>query len=333
MGKMRGKEEYSRAGARSEPVVGVYHAHPEAYLDRIAQFVDKACLRVITSPDGLEEHVHDLDVLLAFKFPGQLFPKELIVSSPRLAWVQLASAGVDHIIPHERTDLVVTNASGIHGHTMAQFVIGALVSELFDFPRLRRQQEQRRWEKYEVGGLAGKTMGVIGAGHIGSAIGRAAKALGMRIIGTRRSAAPVEGFDRVVGPEGIPGILAESDVVVVTAPLTTETRGLIGAVEFAAMKHGATFVNVSRGGVVDEPPLLQALMEGRIRYAVIDVFEREPLSAASPFWFLENAFITPHISSEAQGWETAVAELFLENLGRFVRGEPLRNRVDPELGY
>ena len=329
MQRLAGKSE----GNRSAPVVGVYHAHPETYLPLLRERVPTERLRLITSADGLEKDIHDLDVLLAFKFPGHPFPKELILSGKKLLWVQLASAGVDHMVPFETGAVVVTNASGIHGDTMAQFVIGALVAELFDFSRLRRQQERRHWEKYEVGGLAGKTMGVVGVGHIGSTIGRAALGLGMRVVGTRRSGRPVEGFVRVEPPEGLHSILAESDVVVVTAPLTEETLGLIGEPEIAAIKPGATFVNVSRGGVVDEAPLLRALIERRIRYAVLDVFGREPLPPGSPFWLLDNAFVTPHISSEARGWELAVAELFLENLDRFAQGATMRNLVDPQLGY
>lgn len=334
---MRGERlemtDAAEMNGRRDPVVGIYCAHPEAVLPRIRERVPEDRIRLCTRWDGLDEILDEIDVLVAFKFGTNPFPKEPILSAERLRWVQLASAGVDHMVPHSRSDLVVTNASGIHGLTMAQFVLGALVHLLWDFPRLVRQQGDRVWDKFDVGTLARKTMAVIGAGHIGTSIGRAAKPLGMRVVGVRRSGRPVEGFDETYGPDGLTRALGEAYVAVVTVPLTRATRGMIGAEELAALPGDAILVNVSRGGVVDEDALLRHLKEGRIGAAILDVFETEPLPPTSEFWTLDNALVTPHISSEAEGWEGEVADLFLDNLERWEAAEPLNNVVDPQAGY
>jgi phosphoglycerate dehydrogenase-like enzyme len=315
------------------PVVGVYHHDPEPYLPLIREIVPESYLRCCTHWDGLREHIGQIDVLLAFKFGFRPFPRDLILSAPHLEWVQLASAGIDHMTPFDPRRVVVTNASGIHGDVMSQYVIGALIHRLWDFPRLVRQQHARLWERYDVSSLTGWTMGIVGAGRVGSAIAARARAFGMRTIGVRRSGRSVEGFDRVTEPQRLPDLLAESDVVVITVPRTPETLNMIGRAELARMKPHAYIVNVSRGGIVDETALVEALERRAIGGAIVDVFAEEPLPTDSRFWTLENAFVTPHISSEFAEWPTAVARLFCANLRRWMDAEPLSNVVDPVAGY
>jgi phosphoglycerate dehydrogenase-like enzyme len=322
-----------RGDGVTDPVVGLYCANPETILPRIRERVSEDRIRTCTRWDGLGEILEEIDIVVAFKFGTNPFPKDQILASDRLQWVQLASAGVDHMVPHDRSDLLVTNASGIHGLTMAQFVVGTLVSRLWDFPRLFRQQAERTWKKFDVGTLAGKTMAVIGAGHIGVSIGRAVKPFDMRVVGVRRSGRPVPEFDQIYGPDELKRAMEEAYVTVVTLPLTRGTRGLIGAGELAAMPDDGILVNVSRGGVVDEPALLRHLKERPESAAILDVFATEPLPEDSEFWGLENVLVTPHISSEAEGWEIDVADIFLWNLERWVADEPLRNIVDPVAGY
>jgi phosphoglycerate dehydrogenase-like enzyme len=156
------------------------------------------------------------------------------------------------MLPFDRSRLTVTNASGMHGDTMAEYVMATVVHMTWDFPRLLRQQQEHRWMKYEVPSLAGLTIGIIGAGRVGRRIGARARAFGMRVIGTRRSGGVVEGFDETRGPEGLCSVLGESDVAVVTLPLTEETRGVLGSRELRSIKPGAWLVNVSRGGIVRE---------------------------------------------------------------------------------
>jgi phosphoglycerate dehydrogenase-like enzyme len=237
------------------------------------------------------------------------------------------------MLPFDPSRLTVTNASGIHGETMATYVMATVVHMIWDFPRLLRQQQNHQWIKYQVPSLAGLTIGIVGAGHVGQRIGERARTFGMRVIGTRRRAGVIEGFDVVRGPEGLHDVLSESDITVVTLPLTAETRGMLGRRELRSIKAGGWLVNVSRGGIVHEDSLLEVLREGHLAGAVVDVFAREPLPPDSPFWDMSNVLVTPHISSEFAGWPGAVARLFLKNLDLWMRRMPLLNVVNPSRGY
>ncbi len=181
--------------------------------------------------------------------------------------------------------------------------------------------------------LDGATVGILGLGAIGHSVARRCKALGMRVIGTRRSAEPLEAVDEVLGPEGTRRVLAESDVVVVVLPLTPETRGSLDAEALAAMKPRGLLVNVARGGIVDEAALARALEEGHLGGAAVDVFEEEPLPATSPLWTARNALVTPHVAGLARDYMSRVGRIFFENIRRLEKGEPLLNEVDRSRGY
>lgn len=315
------------------PVVGIYDRTPEPYLPLVRELVPESHLRVCTAPDALGGILPQLDVLLAFKFGFRRFPRDEIVQAPRLRWVQLASAGIDHMVPYDPCRLIVTNASGIHGAIMSEYVIGMLVHLRWNVARLVEQQKARHWERYAVPSLAGRTLGVVGTGQVGAAIASRARAFGMRTLGVRRSGAALEAFDEVFGPGGLQRLFAESDVVVLALPLTTETRHAIGARELQALRSSAYLINVSRGGIVDEEALIELLRERHIAGAVLDVFEKEPLPPDSPFWTLPNVVVTPHISSELDGWQVDLARLFCRNLRHWMNHEPLENVVDPAAGY
>ena len=315
------------------PIVAIYDAAPDSYLPLIGRVVRPDRLRICTDPGSLGRVAIDAEVLLAFKFPLRPFPREEVLALPQLKWVQLASAGSDHMLPFDPARLTVTSASGIHGDTMAEYVIASVLHMLWDFPRLLRQQRERRWSKYEVPTLAGLTMGIVGAGQVGSRIGLRARAFGMRVLAVRRSGAPVEGADEAFGPDELQRVLARSDVVVITLPLTSQTVGMIDEHALSWTKRGSWFVNVSRGGIVEEDALLDLLRRGHLAGAILDVFAEEPLPPQSPFWSLPNVLVTPHISSEFAGWPLAVARLFCDNLDRWARAAPLVNVVDPALGY
>lgn len=317
----------------TRPVVGVYAAQPAALVPIIGELVPDSHVRVCAEWDGLGDIVADLDVLLAFKFGFRPFPRERILAAPRLRWVQLASAGADHLAPYDPERLVVTNASGIHGDIMSQYVIGMLLHVTWQTTRLVDQQRARRWQRYDVSSIRGRTMCIVGAGRVGSAIAARARVFGMNVIGVRRSGAPLDGFDRMYDPGGLAAALAESDVVVLTLPLTADTRHSIGMKELSALRPTAWLINVSRGGIVDEPALLDVLRRGAIAGAVLDVFAEEPLPEDSEFWSVPNVVVTPHISSEFAGWPGEVARLFCANLRRWIDREPLQNVVDPVSGY
>ena len=315
------------------PVVGIYHRTPEPYLGLVRELVPESHLRVCTAPAALGEILPELDVLLAFKFGFRPFPRDEILSAPRLRWVQLASAGIDHMVPYDPGRLIVTNASGIHGAIMSEYVIGMLIHVRWNVARLVEQQKARQWERYAVPALAGRTLGVVGTGQVGAAIASRARAFGMRTLGVRRSGAPLEGFDEIFGPGGLQRLFAESDAVVLALPLTNETRHVIGARELQALRPSAYLINVSRGGIVDEDALIEVLRDGCIAGAILDVFEEEPLPPGSPFWTLPNVVVTPHISSELDGWQVELARIFCRNLRHWMNHEPLENVVDPAAGY
>jgi phosphoglycerate dehydrogenase-like enzyme/bacterioferritin-associated ferredoxin len=315
------------------PIIGIYHPSPDKLLAPIREAEPSADIRLCTERDALDGILEDVEILLAFKFGFYPFPREQILRAPKLRWVQLSSAGVDHMLPFDADRIVVTNGSGVHGDIISQFVFGALAQLMWDFPRLARQQAEHRWERYAVASLVGRTMGIVGIGSIGVSLVRHARAYGMRVIGTRRSGEPVDGVDRTYAPDAVGTVLEQSDVVVVAAPLTRDTRDLLGAAELRHMRPSAYLVSISRGGIVNEEALLEALGEGRMAGAVLDVFTEEPLPSTSPFWDIENVIVTPHISGELMDWPEAVAGLFVDNLKRYLASEPLRNVVDPGLGY
>jgi phosphoglycerate dehydrogenase-like enzyme len=206
----------------------------------------------------------------------------------------------------------------------------------YDLRRLIRQQEAGVWQPFEAQELHGKTLGIIGYGGIGSAAAERARPFGMRILALRRRpelSANDPLVDRVHPPSQLGEMMAASDYVLVAAPLTRETRGLVGEAQIAAMKASAVIINVGRGPVIDEAALVSALEAGRIRGAALDVFDVEPLPAGHPFYRLENVLLSPHTADRVQGFLQLPVECFLENLRRFRSGQPLFNLVDRATGY
>lgn len=317
----------------SFPVVGLYHEAPDGILSIIREVVPKSRLRVCTTWDGLQEILPGLEVLLAFRFRGRPFPRDAILAAPGLRWLQLSSAGIDHMLPYDPAVLIVTNTSGLHADSIVPYVFTGLLHLMWDFPSLQREQREHSWRRRQLPLLRGRMIGVLGAGRIGRRVGVAARAFGMVPIGLRRSGLASEEFERMYGPDGLPELLERSDVLVVCLPLTPDTRGLLGAKALRHLRPSAYLVNVARGGIVDEGALLSLLSEHRLAGAVLDVFEREPLPPSSEFWDLPNVLITPHLAGEFEQWPSAVATFFCTNLRRWIAGAPLENIVDAAGGY
>ena len=245
---------------------------------------------------------------------------------PSLRWFHSFSAGVDH--PAFRSlierGVLLTNSAGTSSRPIAQYVLGMMLRVAKRMDAWAEGQRDRSWRQIETDELTGKTLGIVGVGHIGGEVARLAQAFDMRVIGYRRRSRKPRYVDELVP---LPTLLAESDFVVLALSLSTETEGLIGARELRAMKPTAWLINVSRGHIVDEDALVSALKDGTIGGACLDVAREEPLPAGSELWSLPNAIVTPHNS----GWSPLNlergTELFLDNLSRFVAGRPLRNRV------
>jgi len=260
-------------------------------------------------------------------------PKDLMRLAPRLRWVQGVGAGVEQFakagVPRDR--VVVTNASGVSSGSMAEFVIGRLLQIWKRFREADRHQEEHAYERIYGRTFAGSTLGIVGMGSIGRAVAERARALGLRVLGQRRSASAGGDpgpADELFGPDRLHEMLARCDAVVVTAPETPETFHLIDAAALAAMRPGSVLVNVARGSLVDESALVQALTTGHVAAAALDVFEQEPLPPESPLWDLPNVYVSAHSSVSVDRYLDDVFDLFVENAGRYLRGEALRNRVD-----
>lgn len=272
-----------------------------------------------------------------------VIPPDIIERAPRLRWIQLSSAGIDRLAetPLATSHVTLTTASGIHSATISEYVIGGMIALAKRFPDAMRAKSEAAWRPYWPQTLEGKTVGIVGAGHIGSRVGHVAKAMGMRVIGSRRSTqtrisgtdAGDPDIDELVPSSDLNYLLSESDFVVIATPLTQETRGLIGEAELAAMKPTAAIVNIARGGVIDEPAMIATLKEGGIAGAALDVFSQEPLPAESELWGLDNVIMTPHISGGMPDYMQRVVDLFADNLRRYLAGEPLANVFDAARGY
>jgi len=306
--------------------------------------------RIVTlSREGLtDEPVDDVEVLLRGWLSSDAFDR-LLARAPRLNWVHSASAGVERALtPAARgRGLVITNARGVFSRPIAEYVLMMILAVSRRLPGLLELQRERTWQPLEGVELRDVTVGIVGLGSIGRAVGALATAFGCRVVAVRRraeagSAPPTDEesrsfgevmLDRVGGPELLPELLRESDYVVLAAPLTPETQNMIDAAALGSMKAGAWLVNVARGGLVDERALLSALRDGRIGGAVLDTFRDEPLPPSSPFYDLPNVIVTPHTSWSSGRVLDRSVELFCDNLRRYAAGEPLLNVVDPTAGY
>lgn len=261
---------------------------------------------------------------------------DLARRAPKLKLVHVIGAGVEHLAPFDwlPPGVALTNNRGVHAQKAGEYVTMALLMLNADLPRYATDQHNRRWDPAFSTPIAGKTLLVVGAGHMGRAGARAARKLGLRVHGIRRSGRSARGFDAMGGPERLRHWLPVADFVLVTAPLTAETAGLLGADELAAMKPDAGLINMGRAAVVDYGALCERLSSGRLRGAVLDVFDPEPLPHASPLWRTPNLLITPHVSSDDdESYIPLTLDLVLENIGRLIAGRPLKNRVNPMLGY
>jgi phosphoglycerate dehydrogenase-like enzyme len=318
-------------------------------LDRIAEAAPGS--RIVTlSVEGLADApLEEVEVLLRGWLSADAFDR-ILARAPRLAWVHSATTGVELALTPATLDrgIVITNARGVFSRPIAEYVLMMILAVSRRLPQLLELQRERTWQPLEGTELRDVTVGIVGLGSIGRAVGALATAFGCRVIATRRrsdagSAASTSDpdaaalgelmLDRVLGPEGLPELLAESDFVVLAAPLTPDTERMIDERSIGLMKPGAWLVNVARGRLVDERALLRALREGHIGGAVLDTFVEEPLGPASPFYDLPNVIVTPHTSwSSGRVLDRSVG-LFCDNLRRFAGGEPLVNVVDPSAGY
>jgi len=265
-------------------------------------------------------------------------PERLPINAPNLHWVQCTSAGVAEKLRRMNlldTDIAFTTNSGIHATPLAEFVALGLLYFWKAVPQLAAWKSDHHWEYFTNEELAGSRVLLVGLGGMGRGIAKYLSAMGLEVWGSRRSDDPAlpEGVSRMVNTSDLAELLPQVDALVLACPLTERTRELVGQVELDAMKPSAVLVNVSRGAVVDEPALIDALRHNRLRGAALDVFQEEPLPTDSPLWDMDNVLISPHLAATVAAENRRIVDIFTENLRRFLAGEPLINLVDPALGY
>lgn len=282
----------------------------------------------------------ELDLLLADAevIFGLELPSDLARRAAGLRWVQVISAGIDHLMREGTlaSAVTMTNIKGMSATPIAEFVIAVALAFVKRLPYCGELQREKRWQVFSTASLQSKTIGIVGLGSIGREVARLSRAFGMTVTATSRTAGrtgPVSGVDRMLSKDQLPQLLAESDFVVLSLPLTEETKGLIGEKEFRTMKPTAYLINVARGGVVDEAALVRALEQGWIAGAGLDVFAIEPLPADSRLWELPNVILSPHVSGGIEGELELATDLFIDSLKRYLKGDRLHNVVDKEQGY
>ena len=319
-----------------------------ADLDRIREASPGTRIVNLSIEGHADGPVDDVEILLRGWLSSEAFDR-LLAHAPDLRWVHSATSGVERAMTPAARDrgVLVTNARGVFTRPIAEHVLMMILAIGRRLPQLLELQRERTWQPLEGRELRDLTIGIVGFGSLGRAIAALVGAFGAHVIVMRRRPdAPLEAVpddedtfgvaprvERVVGPEGLHDLLAASDVVVLAAPLTAETDGLIDGAALDAMRQDAWLVNVARGRLVDDRALVRALAEGRIGGAALDTFSEEPLPPSSPYWDLENVILTPHTAwSSARVLDRSI-DLFCDNLRRYRAGQPLRNVVDPDAGY
>ncbi|HWQ03310.1 MAG TPA: D-2-hydroxyacid dehydrogenase, partial [Candidatus Nitrosotenuis sp.] len=288
--------------------------------------------------EHLDEEIEDAHILVGFSLRPQQFKR-----AKNLLWIHATAAGVGQLMYPElrASNVILTNASGVHSIPMAEHILGMMLAMARRFPSAVRAQLERRWAQQEIWDeqirpreLHGQTVLFVGFGAIGRETARRIKPLGMRILAVTRSGQGDPSLaEKYLPAERLDSVLQEADFIILAAPETPETHHLIGARQLAAMKPTAVLINVARGTLVDEAALIDCLQKRAIAGAALDVAEREPLPAESPLWTLPNVFLTPHISSVSEYLWDRQTELLLDNLNRWFAGQPLRNVVDLQRGY
>ena len=300
------------------------------------------------NPVDLEKYWATVEVL----YTAKIVPKP--EQAPCLSWIQAHFAGVEHLLQHPITNYVrLTTASGVGAKSIAEYVIGGLLALNHHIPSFLEYQSKKIWSSQRLqifipSELHNATLGIVGYGGIGQEIARLASAFGMKILVTKHDISePSENswqftnssemqhdvVEKLYLPKHLNAMLTHCDYVVAAVPLTDSTKQMISSSEFSAMKQGTVLVNISRGQVIDELALTEALQTGHLRGAILDVFATEPLDPKSPLWTLPNVILSPHVSGLTPNYEQRAVELFANNLERYLSGKPLLNEVNIQRGY
>ena len=307
----------------------ILETHAAAYADALRKEFRDLEVQVARSATDAHVDYRKVNILIAF---GIDVTDRLFTRMPGLKWIQSLATGVDHFLRSKTlsTEVILTSGRGIHGSAMRETVLHLMLSVSRDSLGLARDKASRRWERRPWPLLSGKTAVVIGTGVAGSAIGLLLQALGMRVLGVSRTPRDAEGFDVVVSQGELAQAAAKADYLINVLPGDATNRNLIGREVFVSMNPRAYFINVGRGETVDEPALIEALKDGKIAGAGLDVFATEPLPPESPLWDFTNVFITPHIGGLFHEYQQMVMPLITSNMRAFLSGrtEQMTNVID-----
>jgi phosphoglycerate dehydrogenase-like enzyme len=297
---------------------------------RLITAADLADLGITSTTDPADAAARPADFDLALGEPSLL--RQIVPAMTALRWLQSTWAGVEPLLdPALRRDYILTNARGVFGGLMSEYVFGYALAHERRLLEKHRAQIEHRWDATPPGTLRGKIMGLLGVGTIGAALARTAKHFGMRVNGYTRASEGCDDVDAYFHGDRLRAFAADLDYVVAVMPATSRTRHLVDADFLRALPPRAVLINPGRGGVVDEPALAAALQDGRLAGAVLDVFQQEPLPADHIFWRTPNLLITSHTAALSAPED--IAPVFIDNYRRLLRGEPLQHRVDFEQGY
>ena len=332
MSSAAGSPAAVNAAAARRPVVAVlYREALPPLLSEIEQIADVR----LTTADGLAAALDGAEVLYQWhSFSPAL--KEHWAAASTLEWVHVSAAGVSQLLFDDlvRSDVVYTNSRGVLSRSIAETVLGYVLAMAKNAQGFFRQQQRHHWQHRVTERIHGQSALVVGTGSIGRETARLLAAVGMEVDGAGRTARPGDADFREIHASGdLAGVVQAYDYVVLAAPLTDSTRGIVDAEVLAAMKPTARLINVGRGELVQTQDLTDALASGAIAGAALDVVHPEPLPEDHALWDLENVIITPHMSGDVDGYLDDLSRLFIDNLTRFSRGEPLKNVVDKTLGF
>jgi phosphoglycerate dehydrogenase-like enzyme len=308
------------------------------YLKELEPLSGQAKVVVTDDPAKIAELAPEADVVLNGEFKDPKLFQDAFRQASRMRWAHVLSAGIEHVLTPEiiASPVPLTNGRGVFRRPLAEWAISAMLHFQYDHRRLLRQQAAGVWEAFDIEELHGTTVGIVGYGEIGRAVAERAKPFGCRVLALRRKPESSAGDPLVDGAYAsaqINEMLSVCDFVVAAAPSTPGTRGLVGREQIAVLKPNAVVINIGRGPVIDEAALIAALESKKIRGAALDVFDVEPLPAGHAFYNLENVLLSPHSADHTPGWRESAVRFFVENFGRFMKGEPLQNVVDKHAGY
>lgn len=313
----------------------ITHNLDQPLINQIKEIIPDWDILVSKDRDIWQDHLHDAEVIAGWK---KGIEKDCLVPNSKFRWLQTWSAGIDSL-PLESlksNNITVTSANGVHAYPISETIFAMMLAFTRKIHTYVKNQQERKWHhsgmKQEI---HEKTVGIIGVGNIGKEVAKIAKAFGMKVIGIRHSGNPQEFVDEMYTINQLETVLPNCDYIVVTLPLTKETRNLFGAKQFGLMKDSAFFINVGRGETIVEQDLISALQKGIIAGAGLDVFEQEPLPADSPLWDMDNVIVTPHTSGSTEHYNQRVVEnILIPNLKDYLSGvKPSMNLVDFSKGY